>query len=144
MATVNRNALVAQSATRMYNLVNDVASYPQFLPGCSATTVHQHNETMMLASVEVSKAGIKHTFKTENKLNSHQSIEMSLIEGPFKHLKGEWKFTPLSENACKVELNLDFEFSSKLVELAFGKIFNELANSMVTAFCERAKVIYGR
>ena len=144
MAVVNRNALVAQSAKRMFDLVNDVAKYPEFLPGCSGSRIHSQSDSMMEASVEVAKAGIKHTFKTQNQLIDGQAISMSLLDGPFKHLKGQWSFTPLSESACKVELSLDFEFSSKLVELAFGKIFNELANSMVTAFCERAKVIYGR
>jgi ribosome-associated toxin RatA of RatAB toxin-antitoxin module len=126
----------------MYDLVNDVDSYPEFLPGCSGAEVLEHNEDMMKASVDVSKAGISKTFTTINRLSKDSVIMMELVDGPFKSLKGGWYFTMLDECACKVELKLDFEFSSKLIEIAFGKIFNELTNNMVDSFTRRAKQVY--
>ena len=126
----------------MFDLVNDVASYPEFLPGCSGSRVIEASESAMVASVDVSKAGISKTFTTSNELVSGEAILMNLVDGPFKTLKGGWFFTALDEGACKVELKLEFEFSSKMIELAFGKVFNELTSNMVNAFTKRAKQVY--
>ncbi len=142
MKQVSRSALVSFSAKQMYDLVNDVAKYPEFLPGCSGSRVIESTESAMVASVDVSKAGISKTFTTANTLIPDQAIIMNLIDGPFKALSGGWHFTALDEQACKVELKLEFEFSSKMVELAFGKIFSELTNNMVNAFTKRAKQVY--
>lgn len=142
MSQISRSALVPYSAEQMYKLVNDVASYPQFLPGCTGSRVLDASEQQMTASVDVSKAGISKTFITRNILTDNQSIQMQLVDGPFRKLTGGWRFTPLSDEACKVELNLDFEFTNMLVELAFGRIFKELASSMVQAFTQRAKEVY--
>ncbi|TEW55009.1 type II toxin-antitoxin system RatA family toxin [Psychromonas sp. RZ22] len=143
MAQVSRSALLMYSAQEMYQLVNDVNAYPEFLPGCSETIILLDQPDLMKASVKVSKAGITQTFVTENTLVPAQSITMNLIKGPFKHLTGGWTFTALDEKACKVSLDLQFEFSSSLVELAFGRIFHELVGSMVRSFSNRAKTVYG-
>jgi len=143
MAEVSRSALLMYSADEMYKLVNDVSAYPEFLPGCVDAEVLSHVDDTMSASVVVSKAGIKQHFTTENKLLDGRSIAMNLVDGPFKHLSGGWTFLALDEQACKVSLDLKFEFSSKLVEVAFGRIFNELVGSMVKSFSERAKIVYG-
>lgn len=143
MAQINRSALVMFSAQQMFELVNDVQSYPEFLPGCISTRVLDAAGDEITASVDVSKAGISKTFTTRNQLRAHEKIDMELVEGPFRRLIGRWTFTPLDVDACKVSLHLDFEFTSKLVEMAFGKIFKELAGSMVDAFTQRAKQIYG-
>lgn len=142
MAQISRSALVPFSAEKMYQLVNDVDAYPQFLPGCTGSRIVQQSENQMTASVDVSKAGISKSFTTRNSLTENRTVHMELVDGPFKKLTGGWQFTPLSETACKVELSLDFEFSNMLVELAFGRIFKELANSMVQAFTNRAKEVY--
>ncbi len=142
MKQISRSALVSFSAEQMFHLVNDVARYPEFLPGCSGSKVLESSTDKMVASVDVSKAGISKTFTTSNELLHGQSIIMNLIDGPFKTLQGGWHFTPLDEQACKVELKLEFEFSSKMIELAFGKIFNELTSNMVNAFTKRAKQVY--
>lgn len=142
MSQISRSALVPYSAEQMYRLVNDVNSYPQFLPGCTGSRVLDASNDQMTASVDVSKAGISKTFVTRNTLTDNQSIHMQLVDGPFRKLSGGWRFTPLSEEACKVELNLDFEFTNMLVELAFGRVFKELASSMVQAFTQRAKEVY--
>lgn len=142
MSQISRSALVPFSAEQMYRLVNDVDSYPAFLPGCTGSRVLEASPQQMTASVDVSKAGISKTFVTRNTLTDNQSIHMQLVDGPFRKLSGGWRFTPLSDEACKVELNLDFEFTNMLVELAFGRIFKELASSMVQAFTQRAKEVY--
>lgn len=142
MPQVSRSALVPFSAKQMYDLVNDVVSYPQFLPGCSGSTLLEHTENTMVASVDVSKAGIKKTFTTKNTLVDAQIIEMNLVDGPFKSLSGGWHFMALDDTACKVELKLDFEFSNALVAMAFGKVFQELTNNMVNSFTQRAKQVY--
>ena len=142
MKQVSRSALVSFSAEQMYNLVNDVASYPDFLPGCSGSRILESSTGAMVASVDVSKAGISKTFTTSNELSPGESIVMSLVDGPFKMLKGGWFFTALDDQACKVELKLEFEFSSKMIEMAFGKVFNELTSNMVNAFTQRAKQVY--
>jgi len=126
----------------MFHLVNDVARYPEFLPGCSGSRVIEASSEKMVASVDVSKAGISKTFTTSNELNHGESIIMNLVDGPFRTLRGGWYFTPLDEQACKVELKLEFEFSSKMIEMAFGKVFNELTSNMVNAFTKRAKQVY--
>ncbi|HHR5880467.1 type II toxin-antitoxin system RatA family toxin [Providencia alcalifaciens] len=142
MPQISRSALVPFSAEQMYKLVNDVISYPSFLPGCVGSRIISQNSDEMTASVEVSKAGISKTFITKNTLEENKRIQMQLVEGPFRALTGGWQFIPLSADACKIEFHLDFEFTNKLVELAFGKIFKELANNMVQAFTSRAKVVY--
>ncbi|MCG6345467.1 SRPBCC family protein [Vibrio fluvialis] len=142
MKQVSRSALVSFSADQMFHLVNDVARYPEFLPGCSGSRVIEASSEKMVASVDVSKAGISKTFTTSNELNHSESIIMNLVDGPFRTLRGGWYFTPLDEQACKVELKLEFEFSSKMIEMAFGKVFNELTSNMVNAFTKRAKQVY--
>ncbi|MGF1784676.1 SRPBCC family protein [Photobacterium swingsii] len=143
MPQITRSALVPFSAKQMFDLVNDVESYPAFLPGCSGSKVIESSDLHMMASVDVAKAGIKKTFVTRNQLTSFQNIEMQLVEGPFQKLAGGWKFIELDAEACKVELNLDFEFTNAIVEMAFGKVFKELTGNMVSAFTQRAKEIYG-
>lgn len=142
MPKIARSALVRFSAKQMYDLINDVESYHEFVPGCAGGKVIEANKTMMLASVDVSKAGMRKTFTTRNQLTPHNSIKMQLENGPFNHLIGEWRLIELDESACKVEFELDFEFKSSVADFAFGKIFNELMSSMVSAFSERAKVVY--
>jgi len=143
MAQVSRSALLMYSAEEMYQLVNDVNAYPEFLPGCVDANILTNDNNVMRASVKVSKAGISQTFTTENILVNGQSILMNLVDGPFKHLRGGWTFSELDEQACKINLDLEFEFNSSLVELAFGRIFHELVGSMVKSFSSRAKVVYG-
>jgi ribosome-associated toxin RatA of RatAB toxin-antitoxin module len=142
MPNVSRSALVAFSAESMFDLINDVDKYPEFIPGCAKTEVLSQDSENMRASILISKAGMKQWFTTHNILVRGQSIQMNLVEGPFSQLRGGWTITALSVSACKIELNLDFAFSSKLAELAFGRVFNTIASNMVVAFTERAKQIY--
>ncbi len=144
MPRITRSALVPFSAEQMYALVNDVGSYPSFVPGCAATRILSRDENSMTAALDVAKAGIRKTFVTRNRLTDASSIEMELVEGPFRKLSGGWKFVSIDVNACQIELNLEFEFTNFLVEKAFGAVFNELAINMVKAFSQRAKDVYTR
>ncbi|MDX1265935.1 MAG: SRPBCC family protein [Oceanisphaera sp.] len=144
MPSITRSALVMFSAKQMYELVNDINSYPQFLPGCVASRIVSESATSITAALDVAKVGIRKTFTTRNELKPHQHISVELVDGPFKTLNGGWTFTPLDADACKVELKLHFEFTSRLVELAFGGVFKELTNAMVHSFSERAREVYGR
>jgi ribosome-associated toxin RatA of RatAB toxin-antitoxin module len=143
MAQVSRSALLMYSAQEMYQLVNNVDAYPEFLPGCTETQVLVGEPNLMRASIKVSKAGVGQMFVTENTLIPGHSIAMDLVEGPFKHLTGGWTFIELDEQACKVSLELEFEFSNSIIELAFGRVFHELVGSMVKSFSDRAKQVYG-
>tara|TARA_R100001224_G_scaffold29069_3_gene16068 strand:+ start:39298 stop:39765 length:468 start_codon:yes stop_codon:yes gene_type:complete len=143
MPSIEKSALVSYSAEQMFNLVNDIDSYPEFVPGCADSRVVEQNGDYKVASLQISKAGIQKTFTTRNKLVKPERIDMELVDGPFKKLTGGWVFKPLSDDACKVELKLDFEFSSRLLGMAFGKIFSEVTSKMVDAFVKRAEQVYG-
>ncbi|MDN3651686.1 type II toxin-antitoxin system RatA family toxin [Thalassotalea ponticola] len=141
MPAINRSALVMRSAADMYQLINDVVKYPEFLPGCSDAKIISHNSDSMVASLKIAKGGVQKWFTTKNTLVDGQKVIMQLHDGPFKKLQGYWQLTPLSSDACKIELTLDYEFSSKIIELAFGRVFDSVANSMVSAFTQRAKQV---
>ncbi|SEQ30483.1 Ribosome association toxin PasT (RatA) of the RatAB toxin-antitoxin module [Amphritea atlantica] len=143
MTQVDRSALVLHTAEQMFDLVNDVESYPQFLPWCSGTTLIESTEETMQASLNVAKAGLKYSFTTRNTLERPGMIRIELVEGPFSSLSGLWTFKPLSEEACKVSLSLQFDFSGKLTSLAMSKVFNQMAATMVDAFVNRADQVYG-
>lgn len=142
MPNINKSALVPYSANKMYTLVNDVDAYQSFLPGCRQSNIISHSEVHMEAKMVLVKAGIEQVLVTSNILVPDRSIQMSLSQGPFESLSGGWTFIPLSDDACKIELALDFTFSSPLVDMAFGKVFRSVTNNMVKAFTLRAKEIY--
>ena len=143
MPDVTRTALVMYSADQMYHLVNDVAKYSEFLPGCIATNVIEESDTHMLATMTLKKGPISQEFSTSNTLVSGSSITMALSDGPFESLDGIWKFIPLAENACKIEFTMSFEFKSGLIGAAFNQMFSDLTLSQIDAFTKRAKVVYG-
>jgi len=143
MPTISRSALVMYSVDQMYQLINDIPAYPKFLPDCNDSKVIEQDEQSVTAALLVSKGGLSKWFTTRNTLISNEKIHLSLVDGPFKKLEGYWLLTPLSDEACKVSLELEYEFSNKLVSLAFGKVFGHFSNSLVQVFTQRAKEIYG-
>lgn len=143
MPTINRSALVMHSIEQMYALINDIPEYPNFLPDCRDSKVISADGNTVTASLLVSKGGLSKWFTTTNTLVSNQKIHLSLVDGPFKKLEGYWVLTPLSDEACKISLELEYEFSSKVVSLAFGKVFGHFSSNLVKVFTERAKEIYG-
>jgi len=143
MIKFERTALVPYKASDMYKLVNDVASYPNFLPWCSKAEVLEQSEHEMLATLEVSAAGVHKSFTTRNTLTPNEKIEMQHVDGPFKSLLGIWRFHALGDEGCKVELEMEFEVSGGIKSALFGMLFNTATEKLVNAFCERAHQVYG-
>ena len=143
MTQVDRSALVLHSAKEMFDLVNDIANYPAFLPWCAGAEILEQTSGQMLARVDVAKAGLKYSFVTRNGLQPPNRIQMDLVDGPFSSLTGHWSFAELSDEACKVSLSLNFDFKGKLAGIAMAKVFNQIAVAMVEAFCAQADKRYG-
>lgn len=143
MPTVNKSALVEYKPQEMFDIVDDVEKYSEFLPWCGSSSVLSRSEDEVKATIEISHSGIRKSFTTLNRLQPGKIIEVQLIDGPFKHLHGFWRFEPLGDKGCKVTLDLDYEFSSRLLGLAIGPVFSQIANTFVDAFCKRAEAIYG-
>lgn len=143
MPVVNRSALVPHSAQQMFALVDAIETYPEFLPWCKTTTVLYRDKDEVKASIELARGGLNKSFTTVNRNQTNKMIEMRLVEGPFQRLEGFWRFTPLGESGCKVTLDLEYEFSSRLLKMMVGPVFDHIANSLVDAFCERAEKVYG-
>ncbi|MGX5914407.1 type II toxin-antitoxin system RatA family toxin [Aliidiomarina sp. Khilg15.8] len=143
MPQIERTVLVPYSCQQMFDLVNDIPAYPEFIPGCSDARILQQDGHRVDAELVISKAGFEQKFATRNHLVEPARIDMKLLSGPFKSLHGGWRFESMDNDACKVILHLDFEFSSRMLQFAFGKIFNEVNRRMVDAFAQRAKTVYG-
>ncbi|AMX01784.1 type II toxin-antitoxin system RatA family toxin [Microbulbifer thermotolerans] len=144
MTEIERSALVMHSAEKMFDLVNDVASYPQFLPGCRGAEVLFSSERTLEARLDLQRAGLRQSFVTRNQLERPHRMALTLVEGPFQAFNGEWRFTPLAEDACKVSFSLSFSLKNRLVAAAVGKLFSDLANQMVGVMCARADQVYGK
>jgi len=143
MTTINRHALVPYTPGQMFDLANDFESYPEFLPWCAASEELSRDEDEVKACIHLAKGSIRISFTTLNRIQKDKMIEMRLVEGPFKRLEGFWRFDPLKDGqACKVSLDLDFEFSNSLVSMAIGPVFNAVTNRLVDAFVIRAGEVY--
>ena len=143
MASIYRSALVEYSSEQMFDLVNDFEKYPGYMQGCKEATVIEQRENELIGKLVLKKAGIKQEFTTRYRLNRPHSIDMELVEGKFKHFSSRWTFEPLAQNACKVSLNMEFEFDLSLVDFAAEKLLSASANSLVDSLVSRAKQVYG-
>lgn len=143
MAVVHKSVLIGYSAEQMFALVDRVEDYPKFLPWCGAVDVRQREENKLIATLHINYHGIKQHFTTENENAAPASMKMKLVDGPFKHLDGTWTFKALRSDACKIEFDLRYEFSSKLLEKVIGPVFGKIANSFVDSFCQQAEKAYG-
>jgi len=143
MATVTRSALVSYSAEQMFALVADVPTYHEFLPMCSGSRSTVVSTGVEDATVEMSIAGLSKSFTTRNTLEPSSRIGLSLVDGPFSDLEGEWRFENIADEGSRVSLSLEFEFASRLLAMAVGPVFETLTNSMIDAFTERAGTVYG-
>ena len=144
MPIVNKSALVPYTAAEMYGLVDHITAYPEFLPWCRSAREWQRNEDQVRASIELARGRLQKSFTTCNRLQKDKMIEMRLEEGPFRILEGFWRFDPLGENSCKVSLDLEYEFASRLLKITIGPIFNQITETLVDAFCRRAVAVYGK
>ena len=142
MTDIQRSAQVPYTAAQMYQLVNDVAAYPEFLPWCDHVAILDASDRELTARVTLSLGKLHQSFTTRNVMVPNESVIMELVEGPFEHLLGIWKFEPLA-SGCRVSLDMRFEFKSKLVRMAMGGPFHKMVNSLMEAFIERAHKVYG-
>lgn len=143
MTIIHRDALVPYSTKKMYDLVNDIPAYPEFLPWCRQATMCQHDPQIIEGTLELAKGGFHKTFTTRNHLQPCERIDMELVDGPFKTFVGHWHFAALAEEGCKVTFNLEFEFATKPLAIIATPIFQQIASSLVTHFCQRARELYG-
>lgn len=165
MPKISRSALVPYSAQAMFSLVDDIKSYPEFLPWCANSKELDRNDQGVCGEVELRKGKVHKSFTTQNTNSPGESITMRLVEGPFKQLEGVWSFQTLNNEAsdlspgcdvlplkggqnkalgCKVALDLEYEFSNVLLKMTVGPVFHQIADKLVDAFCQRANELYGQ
>lgn len=143
MIEIRRSALVGYAPAQMFDLVNDVEAYPRRFSWCSGAAVEARDETGVTARLDLRFAGLKHSFSTHNTLDPPHRIVMRLVGGPLKNLDGTWTFAPLGDSGCKVQLDLRFDFTSRLVGPALRLGFRGLADRLVDDFCAEAGHAYG-
>jgi len=142
MTQINRSAIVPFTSEEMFRLVADIESYPEFLPWCGGTRILSQDKDEIRASIHIAYKGVNKSFTTVNREVEGKTIEMSLVEGPFQKLHGVWEFSELDAGASKVSLNLVFEFSNPLIAMTVGRVFSSIADTLVDAFCQRARQVY--
>ena len=143
MTEISKTAVVPYTPNEMYALVNDIESYPAFLPWCIAAKILSKKEESLIASLSLAMGKIKQSFTTENTMREGLRIDIRLIDGPFKHLSGYWKFNPEDEQSCHIQLHMNYEFKNKIIKYALGKVFYIVMNTLVESFVQRAQQIYG-
>lgn len=143
MTTIEQSALLPYSAGQLFNLVNDIEAYPKFMDGCIGASVLERNEDEVTARLVLGKAGLRCAFTTRNTLVVPEKMTMALVEGPFRHFDATWSFNTLKDDACKVSLHMEFEFSAGLVDAALKKLFDNTSRNLVNAVCRRAEELYG-
>ena len=136
-------ALVPYSARQMFELVDNVEAYPEFLPWCNDAAVQSRDQDTVVATLELHKGGVSKHFTTRNSLKPFDAIDMALVDGPFRHLDGGWRFRDITDDGCEVSLELEFEFDSRMVDLMFGRFFEDILSALVDAFTRRAAAVYG-
>ena len=145
MKQVKKSVLLWYSPHEMYALVTGVADYPKFLPWCERAEVLEHTDTAMKARLHLGFSGIRHAFTTFNEHVADREVRLRLVDGPFSVLDGHWKFEPLGAepNACKIEFELRYAFSSRALEVVISPVFDRIANTFVDSFVKRAAQVYG-
>jgi ribosome-associated toxin RatA of RatAB toxin-antitoxin module len=143
MPIIKKSALVPFPATAMFDLVAAVEEYPEFLPWCGGAEVHQRSDQVMVATIRIAYRGLSQSFTTENLLERPNCIEMKLRDGPFSRLHGAWTFKALTPDACRVDLEMDYEMRSGLIAQLLGPVFGQITQTMVDAFVNRAEALAG-
>jgi ribosome-associated toxin RatA of RatAB toxin-antitoxin module len=141
---VSRSAIVEHSAESLYALIEDIESYPTFLPWCRGASVQSRNENRTVATLSVGLRGIRQSFTTENRNTPGRAIQMRLVQGPFRHFAANWRLTPLGPHAVRIEFTMVYEFSSRILARLLEPLFSQIADTMVDAFVRRADALYAR
>ena len=139
MREVKRSALIAESPARMYQLINEIERYPEFVPWCTAARVESRKEKEVVATLNIKRGPLKADFTTRNLLEPDRRVLMQFVSGPFRVLEGLWTLTPLGELGCRIELEMRFEFSNRVAGTLFAPLFEDTAASLVDAFVKRAR-----
>ncbi len=142
MTIVKKSRTVPYTCEQMYSLVNDIERYGEFLPYFDHSVVHHRDEDEVQATLVVIAAGVKKSFTTRNRLQPNKMIEIRLIDGPFSHLEGFWRFDATAQG-CLISFDLEFDFAGKMLSMLLGPVFEQISDKMVDAFCERAQSLYG-
>ena len=127
----------------MFSLVADIERYPRFLPWCRSAKVHTRTPGEVVASLEISRGPVRKSFTTRNRMAEPERIDIELVDGPFSSLDGRWSFHGTEAGGCRVELDMRFEISSRVLARVLAPLFEEIARTMVDAFCRRARQVYG-
>lgn len=143
MTVVKKSRVTPYSCEQMFALVNHVEDYPAFLPYCQESVVHHRDEDEVQATLVIAAAGMHKSFTTKNRLQLNKMIEIRLLDGPFSHLEGFWRFDEVPEG-CKLSFDLEFEFAGRMFSMLLGPVFEQVTDKMVDAFCDRAESIYGK
>lgn len=143
MPVVKKSRTVNYSCEQMFNLVNEVERYAEFLPYCAESMVHHRDEDEVQATLIIGAAGMSKSFTTRNRLQINKMIEIRLVDGPFSHLEGFWRFDEVEEG-CKISFDLEFEFAGRMFSMLLGPVFEQVTDKMVDSFCDRAKAIYDK
>src|ERR1700741_2518909 len=142
MKEIPGSAIVEHSAAEMYAVVKDIEPSPRFLPWCAAAVVHERRPDATKATLTVGLGALRHAFTTLNENRPGEAIDMRLVEGPFGHFHGEWRFFALGPRASRIEFTLQYEFSSRTLGRLLARLFDGIADSMVEAFVRRAAEVY--
>jgi ribosome-associated toxin RatA of RatAB toxin-antitoxin module len=143
MRSVHKSVLVPYSAQQMFDLVEGIEDYPKFLPWCGGTRILQQTADETLARIDIDYRGVRAHFTTANRNQPPDRIVVELRDGPFRRLDGIWQFRALSESACKVEFELNYEFATTVLEKLIGPVFDRIADSFIDAFVKRAIAVLG-
>lgn len=153
MQSVRRSVLVPHAPLQMYTIVNDVRRYPEFVPWCPATRVHEETADSIWASVDIERSGVRFSLTTRNRMVPGERIDLGYVDGPLRTLEGSWEFRPILERddaggegrlrGCRVELDVRFAFASAALTKLFGPVFEASWDSLVDAFVRRAKDLHG-
>ncbi|MEO7744568.1 MAG: type II toxin-antitoxin system RatA family toxin [Usitatibacter sp.] len=141
MPNVRKSAIVPSSCEAMFALVEDVESYPQFLPWCGGTEVFERTAEITRARLDVAYHGLRTHIATLNRKERPERMTLEFIDGPFERFGGEWRFAPLGGEGCRVELALDYAFSSSTLERLLGGLFGDIADTLVDSFVQRAAAL---
>ena len=144
LPTVQAQRARSVHAEQMFDLVNDIESYPEFLHWCRGARIDLAQGNTVEATLDIGALGFQQSFRTRNTLQRPERIGIDLVSGPFRRLRGEWRFAPIAGGGTDISLTLTFEVTVSPFGVVFAKVFEELAASQMTAFIERAQKLYGR